>query len=65
MPTVGQAATVPRMTGARFGIPTEAGEAPPVVGVIHSQSQTGLTTSYRLRAPLQVSAFPFAPVAFR
>ena len=36
-----------------------------MVGVIHSQSQTGLTTSYLLRAPLQVSALPFAPVAFR
>ena len=46
MPTVGQAATVPRMTGARFGIPTEAGEAPPVVGVIHNQSPPGLSRCY-------------------
>ncbi len=42
----GEAATVPTMTGALSGIPTEAGEAPPVAGVIHSQSQTGLTPSY-------------------
>ena len=34
------------MTGARFGIPTEAGEAPPVAGLIHSQSQATLTPSY-------------------
>jgi len=46
MPMVGQAATVPRMTGARFGIPTEAGEAPPVVGVIHNQSLPGLSRCY-------------------
>ena len=62
---VGEGATVPTMTGARSGIPTEAGEAPRGAGVIHSQSQTGLTTSYLLRAPLQVSALPFAPVALR
>jgi len=43
---VGEAATVPTMTGARSGIPTEAGEAPPVAGVIHNQSQTGLAPSY-------------------
>ena len=43
---VGEAATVHMMTGARSGIPTEAGEVPPVAGVIHSQSQTGLTPSY-------------------
>jgi hypothetical protein len=46
MPMVGQAGTVPRMTGARFGIPTEAGEAPPVAGVIHNQSPTGLARCY-------------------
>ena len=46
MPAVGQAATVPRVTGARFGIPTEAGEAPPVVGVIHNQSPPGLSRCY-------------------
>ena len=46
MHMVGEAATVPTMTGARSGIPTEAGEAPPVVGVIHNQSQTGLAPSY-------------------
>ena len=46
MHMVGEAATVPTMTGARSGIPTEAGEAPPVAGVIHNQSQTGLAPSY-------------------
>ena len=46
MPMVGQAATVPRMTGVRFGIPAEAGEAPPVAGVIHNQSPTGLARCY-------------------
>ena len=63
MPTVGQAATVPRMTGARFGIPTEAGEAPRVAGVIHSQSQTGLTPSDLLRVRLRILAISFARVA--
>ena len=43
---IGEAATVSRMTGTRCGIPTEAGEAPRVAGVIHSQSQAGLTPSY-------------------
>lgn len=42
MSMVGEAATVPRMTGARSGIPTEAGEALLVVGVIHNHSSTGL-----------------------
>ena len=32
--------------GARFGIPTEAGEVPPVVGVIHNQSPPGLSRCY-------------------
>ena len=63
MPMVGEAATVPRMTGARSGIPTEAGEAPPVVGVIHNQSQTGLTLSDLLRVRLRVLAISFARVA--
>jgi hypothetical protein len=35
---VGEAATVPTMTGARSGIPTEVGEVPLVVGVIHSET---------------------------
>jgi hypothetical protein len=43
---VGKAATVPTMTGAPSGIPIEVGEVPPVAGVIHSQSQRGLTPSY-------------------
>ena len=42
----GEGVTVPTTIGARSRIPTEAGEAPPVAGVIHSQSQTGLTPSY-------------------
>ena len=46
MPMVGQAATVPTMTGALFGIPTEAGGVPPVAGVIHNQSPTGLARCY-------------------
>jgi hypothetical protein len=36
---VGEAATVPTMTGALSGIPTEAGEAPRVAGVIHSKAK--------------------------
>ena len=34
-----------------------------MVGIIHSQSQTSLTASYLLRAPLQVLAISFARVA--
>ena len=60
MPIVGEGTTVPRMTGARSGIPTEAGEAPRGAGVIHSQSQTGLTPSYLLRVRLRVLAISFA-----
>jgi len=42
---VGEAATVPTMTRARSGIPTEAGEVSAEAGVIHSESQMGLTPS--------------------
>ena len=63
MPMVGEAATVPRMTGSRSGTPTEAGEARRMAGVIHSQRQTGLTPSDLLRVRLRVLAISFARVA--
>jgi hypothetical protein len=43
---VGEAVTVSTTIGAPFHIPIGAGEAPPVAGVIHSQSQPGSTPSY-------------------
>jgi hypothetical protein len=45
-PMVGEAVTVLTTIGERSHIPIGAGEDPPVAGVIHSQSQTGLTLSY-------------------
>jgi len=42
----GEGVTVPTTIGARSRIPTEAGEAPPVVGVIHNQSPPGLSRCY-------------------
>ena len=59
---VGEAATVPRMTGARSGIP-KAGEVPRMAGVIHSHSQRGLIPSDLLRGRLRVLAVSFARVA--
>ena len=45
-PMVGEAVTVLTTIGWRSHIPIGAGEVPPVAGVIHSQSQTGLTPSH-------------------
>jgi hypothetical protein len=45
-PMVGEAVTVLTTIGERSHIPIGAGEDPPVAGVIHSQSQTGLTPGY-------------------
>jgi hypothetical protein len=44
-PMVGEAVTGPMTIGERSHTPTGAGEVPHVAGVIHSQSQTGLTLS--------------------
>jgi hypothetical protein len=52
---VGKAATVPTMTGTPSGVPIEVGEVPPVAGVIHSQSQRGLTPAISVEASFSTS----------